>query len=227
MLTTQRGNKMNDLIINGKKRYKKITEEEAKKWDSQASRLKESIRIADVSGADIIRKCELKGCNISKSNFSNYCNGQRDIAKDHIDSITDVLIEDLSAKGIVRNPILFKDYIQGNLPFIDSYEEYEVYINDRPEECFTQYSKFFAYAGMILGYDNGITIWTRKSNIDEKTNRIKDISSTKIEKDDPEYSLYYNGKIRYFSVPEMKSFYESMIKHIQEQFNDVKEGDSL
>ena len=217
---------MTDIIVNGKKRYKKTSEEEAKKLDAQALRLKEELRLADLSSADMIRKCELKGINIHKSNFSNYCNGQREISKDHIDSITDALIECLGSKGILRNQVLYKEYLSGDKYFLSTYEEYEAYITEEPDECLSLYSKFFAYAGMILGYDNGLTIWTRKSNIDEKTNKIKDLSITNIKKDDPEYSLYYNGKIRYFSVPEMKEFYESMIKHIQDQFEDMKEGDA-
>lgn len=214
------------VIINGKKRYKKITEKEAEIWDAQAMRLKESLFLAGVSSAEIMRKCDFKGCSISKSNFSNYCHGQREIAKDHIDCITDVFIELLNAKNISVNPILFKDYLLGNNPCVTSYEEYEAYMNDTPDECFNLYSKFFAYAGMLLGYDSGITIRTRKSNYDEKKKKIIEASNTTIDYDNPEYSLYYNGTIKYFTVPEMKAFYESMISNIQKEFNEYKGGDT-
>lgn len=214
------------VIINGKKRYKKITEKEAEIWDAQAMRLQEALFLAGVTSADVRRKCELKGCSISKSNFSNYCHGQREIAKNHIDCITEVFTELFNAKNISINPILFKDYLLGNNPCVTSYEEYEAYMNDTPDECFNLYSKFFAYAGMILGYDSGITIWTRKSNYDESKNKIIEGSNTTIHYDDPEYSLYYDGIIKNFTVSEMKAFYENIISNIQKEFNEYKEGDA-
>ena len=174
----------NMIMVRGKYRYGKPTEQEALQWDASASRLKALMEMADIKQNKICKLSEESENVIHKANLSDYKNAKRGLTPKHLDFISRILFDALKEMGYDYNFDVFKLYLSGMEPTCDNYQEFEKIANNNTELNTEKYKSLFNHAGFIIEYNDGFY-------------SINDNSGNNIEcgYDAPEYSVYYKGKL--------------------------------
>ena len=207
------------VIVNGKRRYSKVTAKEVKQWEASASRLNSMMELAGINASYIVKKSEqsekLKK-PIPISNMSDYRHARRKIKDEHLDFIAELLYKALKRNGYKYDLDIFTLYLSGMETTCANYEEFENISRDIPDIKISKYKTLFDQAGFILSFDDGFY-----SIADDQGNSIDHGY------DDPKYTLFFDGKYKHFNSDQIESFYQRIIKYMQDSFSKLKGSDVL
>lgn len=204
------------VIVNGKRRYSKVTAKEVKQWEASAARLNLMMELAGISASYIEKQSEQTENTIHSSNMSDYRHARRKIKDEHLDFIAGLLYKALKRNGYKYNLDIFTLYLSGMEPTCTNYEEFENIARDIPDIKISKYKTLFDQAGFILSFDDGFY-----SIADDRGNSIDHGY------DDPEYTLFFDGKYKHFNSDQIESFYQRIIKYMQDSFSKLKGSDVL
>lgn len=206
----------NMLMIRGKYRYGKPSEDTVIQWDASAERLTSMMKLAGINASKICRLSEGSENVIYPANLSDYKKAYRGIKAEHLDFISRILHDALKEKGYDYDFDLFKLYLSGIDPSCETYEEFANILRKNPNLNYEKYRELFKHAGFILSYDNGFY-----SIVNDHHETID------CGYDDPTYSIYFDGVIKHLTPDEIEVFYQSIVRHMQDAFITLKEGDSI
>lgn len=193
-------------IINGKRRYsEKATAKDIKQWEASASRLNALMELAGISAKKIQMESELseKVSVIHGSNLSDYRHARREIKEEHLEFISEILYKALKKRGFKYDYDILTLYLSGVETTCETYEEFSALVRNRPDIKFKKYEHLFKIAGFILS------------------------NSIELDNDDTEYGLYFNGVHKHLTPDEIETYYQRIIKYMQDSFSELKEGDAL